>query len=393
MMNTESLAPSEIGERLRIAREDANLTQATAAKAIGIARTTLIAIEQGKRRVKMIEIRELAKLYRTNANSLLRKEAVYVDLAPRFRKMPSVRDADTQTACKLLSNLAKAEVELENLLGVQRISNYPPERPLKPGNVEIQAENDALELRQRIGLGLQPVLDITALLELEFGIRIYMRRFDGKISGLFAYDDKLGACILLNANHPRERRTYTAAHELGHLISTRRNPDVFYAWSSEKSPEERYANAFARSFLTPSRTVIDRFHEITAGSTKLTRRHVIILAYSFGVSREAIVRRLEELGQTNKGAWDWFESNGGITDRQVRQVLGDLVTIDRDKMDSNLPITFRLTSLANEAWRQKLLSEGQLAHLLKLDRIQLRETLDELETGEEAGNEAPMLFR
>jgi len=382
-----------MGERLRIARGDANLTQAAASKALGIARTTLVAIEQGQRQVRIDELRELAKLYGTNANSLLRTEAVHVDLAPRFRRIQYTKDAAIQIAGKLLADLTKAEVELENLLGVQRTANYPPERPLVPGNVEDQADRDALELRQRVGLGLQPVLDITAFLELEFGIRIYVRRLDAKISGLFAFDDTIGACILLNANHPRERRNNTAAHELGHLVSTRRKTDVLWSRSPVRSPEERYANAFARSFLTPSRTVIERLHEITAGASKLTRRHVILIAHSFGVSREAIVRRLEELGQTKKGAWDWFEANGGITEEQVRQVLGDRVTTEETKSDANLPTTFRLSSLANEAWRRGLLSEGQLVRLLKLDRIELREMLGNLEAEGEEGDEAPVLLR
>lgn len=392
-MHIERLAPGELGERLRLAREAADLTQAAASKEVGIARTTLVAIEHGQRRVRMGELQELAKLYGTNANSLLRREAVHVDLVPRFRKMPRVHGDAIQTASKLLADLAKAEVELENLLGVQRTANYPPERPIMPGSVAVQAEHDALELRQRVGLGLQPVVDITTLLELEFGIRVYVRRFDGQVSGLFAFDDRLGACMLLNANHPRERRNQTAAHELGHLVSTRREPDVLHARSPQRSPEEKYANAFARAFLTPSRTVIEKLRELAAGASTLTRRHVIVLAYSFGVSREAMVRRLEELGQTRPGTWDWFEANGGITDEQTHQVLGDLAQNDREKADASRPTTFRLSTLAAEAWRRGLLSEGQLARLLKLDRVELRGMLNEFETEEEAGDDAPVLLR
>ena len=49
----ERLSPAEIGERLRIAREAANLTQAAAGAASGMARTTLVAIEQGQRKLRM----------------------------------------------------------------------------------------------------------------------------------------------------------------------------------------------------------------------------------------------------------------------------------------------------------------------------------------------------
>jgi Zn-dependent peptidase ImmA (M78 family)/DNA-binding XRE family transcriptional regulator len=392
-MQAECLAPDVLGERLRLARETASLTQASVAKAVGIARTTLVAIEQGRRRIRIGELQDLARLYKTSANSLLRREATQVDLVPRFRKMFKAKGDSIQTASRILNNLVKAEVELENLLGVPRTVNYPPERPIMPGNVASHAESDAIELRQRLGLGFQPILDITTLLEFELGARVYVRRFDGDISGLFAFSDSVGACILLNANHPRERRNNSAAHELGHLISTRREADVLHTRSPERSPEERYANAFARSFLTPSRTVIGKFHEVTAGAQRFTRRHAIVLAHTLGVSRELMVRRLEELELTKPGTWDWFVENGGITDEQAREVLGDLTPIDREAVEANRPTTLRLSILAAGASQRGLLSEGQLARLLNVNRIELREMIGNVDADEEIGDDAPVLLR
>ena len=72
-------------------------------------------------------------------------------------------------------------------------------------------------------------------------------------------------------------------------------------------------------------------------------------------------------------------ANGGITDAQTCQVMGDLVNIDTDKHEADRPTTLRLNLLAAEAWRQDLLSEGQLARLLHLDRLGLREILGNVE--------------
>jgi Zn-dependent peptidase ImmA (M78 family)/transcriptional regulator with XRE-family HTH domain len=391
-MNTplENLSAIEIGERLRIAREVANLKQGSAAEAINMSRTTLIAIEQGQRRVRVDELLKLSKIYGTSVNALMRSQAIHVDLTPKFRKLVGERDETGHGASKVLADLAKAEVELENLLGVQRARNYPPERPLVPGNVVLQAEQDAFELRQRLGLGLSPVADIISLLELELGVRVYVRRLDSHVAGLFAYDEKVGACIMINARHPRERRTFTAAHELGHLVSTRREPDVLHDGSPERTPEERYCNAFARAFIMPPRALMQKFKEFTAGSPRLTRRHIIVLAHFFNVSREAIVRRLEELKLTKPGSWDWFQDNGGITDDQVREVLGDLVLADSARAEAVQPTTLRLNMLASEAWRQGLLSEGQLMRLLHIDRVEIRHFLDKVEIGG-AADEAPIL--
>jgi len=185
--------------------------------------------------------------------------------------------------------------------------------------------------------------------------------------------------MLLNANHPRDRRAQTAAHECGHFISTRRQPEVLHFNEVENSREERYANAFGRALMTPARGVMQKFQEVTAGSDRLTRRHVIVLSHFFHVSREAMVRRLEELRLVRSGTWDWFVANGNITDEQERQVLGDLQVPDLYKAEADRPTTLRLNMLAGEAHRQGLLSEGQLARLLHLDRVEVREIFDGLE--------------
>lgn len=390
-MSLEDHAGINIAERLRIARENAELTQAQAATGIGVARTTVVAIEKGQRRVRIDELQRLAQLYRTSVNELLRREALYVDLVPRFRKLGTSTDEASEKAARLLAELVRAEVELENLLGVQRTRNYPPERRIMPGDVRVQAESDAMELRQWLGLGMAPVRDIVSLLEFDLGVRVYVRRLDPRVSGLFAYDEEVGACMLLNARHPRERRTQSGGHELGHFIATRDAAEVLHADEQENSREERYANSFGRAFLTPTRPIMQRFKEITAGASQLTRRHIILLAHTFGVSREAMVRRLEEIGLTKSGTWDWFQANGGITDVQARQVLGDLIEIDTSKREADRPTTLRLNALAAEVWRRELMSEGQLARLLHLDRVDLREILDSEDFEKEAADGMPKL--
>lgn len=389
---SERLSDHEIGERLRVAREGVKLTQAQAAEVIGAARTTIVAIEQGKRRIQMDELQKLATSYQTSANAILRREAVHLDMVPRFRKLDDSRDDDVERATRLLNDLVSAEVELENALGVTRARNYPPERPILPGEVRAQAEQDAQELRDWLGLGSGPLTDIVSILDLQLGIRVYVRPLQGKVSGLFAYDEAAGACILLNANHPYERLTQTGAHELAHVVSTRRQPEVLTEDERFTSREERYANIFQRNFITPARAVRQRFAEITAGQSHLTRRHVILLAYAFGVSREAMVRRLEELKLAREGTWDWFQGNGGITDAQVREVLGDLSRPDISVVSKGL-VPPRLALLAREAWKRELYSEGQLARLLHLDRHGMREVLDGAEREESEADELVKILR
>lgn len=389
---SERLTDHEIGERLRLAREGVKFTQAQAAEVIGAARTTIVAIEQGKRRIQMDELQKLATSYQTSANAILRREAVHLDMVPRFRKLDDSKDDDVERATRLLNDLVSAEMELENALGVTRARNYPPERPILPGEVRAQAEQDAQELRDWLALGSSPLTDIVSILDLQLGIRVYVRPLQGKVSGLFAYDEAAGACILLNANHPYERLTQTGAHELAHVISTRRQPEVLTEDERFTSREERYANIFQRNFIAPARAVRQRFAEITAGQSHLTRRHVILLAHAIGLSREAMVRRLEELKLAREGTWDWFQSNGGITDAQVREVLGDVPRPNISVVSKGL-VPPRLALLAREAWKRELYSEGQLARLLHLDRHGIREVLDGVEREESEADELVKILR
>ena len=59
--------------------------------------------------------------------------------------------------------------------------------------------------------------------------------------------------------------------------------------------------------------------------------------------------------------------------------MGDLTLADTEKLQADQPTTLRLALLAAEAWRQDLLSEGQIAQLLRLDRLEVREILDNME--------------
>ena len=106
----EKLSDMEIGERLRVAREGQKFTQSAAADAIDVARTTIVAIEKGQRRVRIDELQKLATLYRTSANAILRREAVHLDMVPRFRKLPQSGGDAIEDAARLLNDLVRAEV-------------------------------------------------------------------------------------------------------------------------------------------------------------------------------------------------------------------------------------------------------------------------------------------
>lgn len=390
MADLNELSAQEIGRRLRIARENADIRQDDAAQVIGMSRPTLVSIEKGVRRVRIQEIQMLARHYGVSVNALLRREAVHTDVMPRFRKLRETEDAHTTEAIQLFNDLIKADVEMENILGIQRRSNYPPARGINDGDVVALAEKHAKELRDWLGLGPGPIADIFSVIELGLGIRLYQRRLssNSKVAGLFTYDESIGACILLNANHPLPRRIQSAAHEVGHFYGTRQTPEVLEDDEKFLSRDERYANAFGRAFLTPAESFSESFRQLKEITGKTTRRLIILLAQQYNISRQACGLRLEELGLVKRGTWAWFENNGGITDDHVREVLGEMTDrCDPAKSDADRPISHRLSLMAHAAWKRGLMSEGQLAELLKVGRVELRSIVDQIELEERETDE------
>ena len=385
MADLNELSAQEIGRRLRLARENAGIRQDDAAQFIGMSRPTLVSIEKGVRRVRIQEFQVLARHYGVSVNALLRREAVHTDLVPRFRRLRETEDEHAAEAIQLFNDLIRADVELENVLGIERRRNYPPDRGINEGNVLTLAEKHAQELRDWLGLGPGPIADIFSVIELGLGIRLYQRRLSSKskVAGLFAYDETVGACILLNANHPLPRRIQSATHEVGHFYGTRNTPEVLEEDERFLSRDERYANAFGRALLTPAESFEESFRQLKEITGKTTRRLIILLSQQYNISRQACGLRLEELGLTKKGTWDWFEKNGGITQDHVRDVLGEMANRpDAAKPDADRPISHRMSLMVHAAWKRDLMSEGQLAELLKVGRVELRNIIDQIELEE-----------
>lgn len=371
------LDPGELGGRLRGARSGANLTQDAAAAALGMARTTLVAIEKGQRTVRPEELLAFARLYGVSAGRLTSPEAVHVDLSAKFRRVQGREASEAVTeALSLLNLLASGAVQLERLLGQELRSDYPPPIRINPRIVNEQAEDAANNLRARLGVGLGPIPDLISLLELELGMRLFFRPLPPQIAGLYAYDPAIGACVLINANHGWKRRVQTAIHETGHFVSDRSHADIMEEHETSVSVEERFAKRFGSAFLMPASGARARFDRIVGSEGRFDVRELILLAHQFGVATEAMCRRLEELALLPQGTWESLRDRGFAGDLE-RNVLGG-----GGRPPKPPPVPPRLAYLASTALDRELLSEGQLCDLLAVDRLELREAVAPFETEE-----------
>ena len=173
--------------------------------------------------------------------------------------------------------------------------------------------------------------------------------------------------MLVNAVLPRTRRLWTLAHECGHFLTQRHSVDVLRLADEHT---ESFVDLFAASLLLPGAEMRRRFAEHQQTEGKFSARHLIYLAAERGVSLEAITRRLENLGLLESGTYEMLRDRG-LDGRIVAEV------VERTEgAQARSPSRFAL--LAAEAYDRGLLSEGQVASMLGLDRLETRRLLDEV---------------
>lgn len=100
-----------VGSRLREAREMLGLTQADVAGALGIGRTSINAMELGRRKVTGLELRRLSRLYRRPVAWLLSEEEAQTsdaDLKALFRATAALTGEDKDQVLRFAEFLAGA---------------------------------------------------------------------------------------------------------------------------------------------------------------------------------------------------------------------------------------------------------------------------------------------
>lgn len=108
-----------IAERLRRARELAGLSQAQAAKILGLHRPAISEIESGRRRVAAEEIKALAETYGVNVGWLLTAEVkqsvsrTLADVKMAARTLNAVSEADLEFALSVLAAVLGDDEEQE----------------------------------------------------------------------------------------------------------------------------------------------------------------------------------------------------------------------------------------------------------------------------------------
>lgn len=364
-----------LGQLLQEARKILNMTQEQAAEAINVARTTMVAIEKGERRIKASELIKLAEVYGRPLSDFIRPRPKYEPFIVQFRGLYGSKrsDGDDEKIAKYISSLedvSRQYLELEQITNSGSIAKYPTEYSIQGLSPDQAGESVASAERNRLGLGDGPIQMLRNILEQTVGLRIfYLPLEPSTFSEIYFYNDTLGGCIAINTKHPPERDRWSLSHAYGHFLMHRHKPSAMTNY--DKVPlSERFADRFAAYFLMPSSSVRREFYNTLGAKKKLSQADLLTLANYFGVSFQAFTLRLESMNLIPSGTSKKLQRRG-VKVREAQQELGlSPVVIHHQK----LPIRYQY--LAVQAFQEQAITESELADYLHVDLVHARRIVE-----------------
>lgn len=376
----DDVDPRPLGARLRVAREARGLTQQQAASHLGVARTTMVALEKGERRLKPEELVALAGLYQEPVSTLLQRGEPAEDLVAQLRgALPpgARRGEELDAALEELRGLCEDYVRLEALCQAPLGRRLPAPYEVRGLDPELAAEDVAAAERNRLGLGEGPLLNLRETLEAEVGLRVFQLDLPPGVAGMLASTEELGACLAVSLRQPPELRRDALGQELGQLLTAPSRADVLLAGAYDRKPaKRRFAEAFARAFLMPAPGLRHRFLELGRERPRgIPQGELCRLARYYAVSIEAMTRRLEELRLLPGDTWERLGREAASVGEPP-----SLFGLPSPAADDEL-LPARYVALAVEAWQRGELSEGQLARFLRTDRLGARARIASLAPG------------
>lgn len=406
-----AITAEEIGQRLRFAREGRQMTQESAAAALGLQRSAISLMESGQRQVSTLELTRLAELYEraiewfVNPRIPMQQEDPVVTL---FRAEPGLQSEVVQAHASRCLLLLREGASLRRLVGRRSSASLPRYElpsPRTVGQAIAQGQLVAEQERRRLDLGKAPVRNVPETLAHQ-NVWTAALPLPDEISGIFLSSPDFGMAILANLTQWPARRRFSYLHEYGHALMDRDAPATVTSVHNAKTRPEQRANAFAAAFLMPAEGARDFLHALGKGrgarqeeaamdavteagiwgtlrspgrSQNVTYADAALLARHFGASYAAAVWRLRGLnlvsvehtqtllGQTEDAnrylrAVSAFSGMDNAEDEApAEEPVPDLIRGHRDH-----ELHGQVLSMALEAWWRGEISQGKLLEVGRL---------------------------
>jgi len=273
-----------IGQRLRQLRLARGFSLEGLAAAAGgiVTKQAISKYEKCKAKPTPVVLNRVAAALGVKAAYLYMEPSTRIEFIA-YRKGSGLLVKEQEKVESLVRQSLEERIKLQELIGQTNGTDLPI-KSIAVSSIE-DAENAAEDLRGKWNLGLDPISNVTDILE-ERLIHVFDidagKRFDG-ISAV-AYDDHhvTAAAVVSRRGIPEERQRLNLGHELGHLVL-----DV-----PNSIDEEAVAFRFGAAFLAPAETLK---HEVGGNRTSIRPDELLLMKRKYGMSAQALLYRMRDL--------------------------------------------------------------------------------------------------
>lgn len=297
----DGISLSNLGERMRLAREHAGFSQVDAAETLGITSAAISQYESGKRKIDALSLDRLARLYGVSVSYFFQEHAEPTpDWEEALRHVSSELSPAGKAGVSVIVERLRTLESLYEILDAplpERV--HPPFAPLaEKAYADYQVRDYAERARQHFALGKAPVHDMKAFLEangyLVFTIPLG-KSWDRDLSGLYFLHPALGQVAVINEDQAFTRWPFTLAHEFAHGLYHHDRLAILCRWKDSR-PIEDFANTFAGYFLVPDEALHEQLERHRART--VNRPEIVVtLSRYFGISFRAMARRLASVNR------------------------------------------------------------------------------------------------
>jgi len=369
-----------ISMNLRRFRSLSGLNQSKLAEKAGISRNAYRTIETGKSAPRISNLHKIAVALDIKIQDLFREIPVVSSLRFRSNKKYSIKEENKREQhivdfAYWLKDFNFLETELNSKTNF-KLTELIGEK-LKP--VEM-----ARVAREKIGLDdKEPINDICGLLEAA-GLKIFTVESD--INSFFGFSLSAqadGPAIGINISPASsvERKIFTAAHELGHILL---HLDSFKSRKeNESKSEEKEANEFASHFLMPQKAFNNELDECKGQYFVDMILHVKRI---FKVSYKTIIYRLLEANRTDKYIWQKFYINYSkeygekLKNHKEPNPLPEKDFKEPKALDDIDFMKDRLNKLVREAFEKEIITMSRAAEILNINLMKIRDLTNSWKT-------------
>ena len=340
------------GDRLKLARKKAGFSLRGLSEALSgeVSAQVIGKYERGEMMPRSELLIRLGQSLDASLDYLMSERVTRLE-GVEFRKVSGTTVRELARVEEAVTDALERYLMIEEILDFDSAAWSPPKFGIRFLGEEDEGEVLAQDLRREWKLGIDPIPDMTALLE-GLGIKVFLLPLQKGVSGLTCLARRsrgMGSvpAIVANREDTLESRRLSLGHELGHRLIDPISP----------VNRERAADVFAGAFLMPRDHLI---REVGQHRKALSYRELIQLKHLYRIGAAALLARLHQVGIVDRSAFAYASRTRAKSWR-----LAEPAPLELEGEKGRHEAPNRFERLCYRALAERLIPPGKASELLR----------------------------